>query len=95
MGGSEDNINLSQDQKEHIGIPLGQGMNVDASAGFGRMQAFPQGMFGTDSMQSNFQNMGWNVQDQFNPMFQNMHNSMANGQWNMMPNMMGKLASNE
>jgi hypothetical protein len=61
---------------------------------FEQEQGFPQGMFGNGGMQNGFPNMAaWNMPDGFNPMLHTMQNSMPNGQWGMMPNMMGKLSS--
>ena len=87
----ERGVPATDEQMAPLDMMSSQTGDSNGANAFGPAQGPLQGMFGADPSQSNFQNDGWGGQDRFNPMFGNAQNAMPNGQWNMMPNVMGEL----
>lgn len=84
---------LAGEQSLQPGLIGGGGEEINGGMGAGQPQSFNSGTVGADTMQAGYPNMNWNAQTGFNPMMQNMQNPMANGQWNMFPNMMSMCIS--
>ncbi|KAI9778052.1 MAG: hypothetical protein M1816_004280 [Peltula sp. TS41687] len=82
------------EQNLQPGLVAGGGEEMNVGMGIGQYQQFNTGTVGADAMQAGYPNMNWNAQTGFNPMMQNVQNPMANGQWNMYPNMMNMPAMN-
>ena len=81
---------LIEEQNSPLNMAMGQAQHLVESSGFNQMAGYSQGAFGTSGIQPGFSNMGWNMHDGFNAMYQDMQSPMPTGQWDMMPNMMGR-----